>query len=81
MAKWLLQCNPRRWRIFEYLQNDYIVPPPLVPVALQGHCIPGGSDLPANGTLGQTMYFSCAQPNAFVWGQLVMQFFIAHPKS
>ena len=66
--------------VYEFLQHDYVVPPPLVFVPLQGHCIPGGADLPANATLGQTMWFSCAQPNAFVWGSLVLKLFIDHPK-
>jgi hypothetical protein len=66
--------------VYEFLQHDYVVPPPLVPVALGGHCIPGGNDLPANASVGQTMFFSCAAPNAFVWGTTVMQFFVAHPK-
>lgn len=66
--------------VFEFLQHDYVVPPPLVFVPLQGHCIPGGKDLPINASLGQTMYFSCAQPNAFEWGKAVLQFFIDHPK-
>lgn len=66
--------------VFEFLQHDYQVPPPLIAVPLKGHCIPGGDDLPANASLGQTMYFSCAPPNAFDWGQTVLQFFIDHPK-
>ncbi len=66
--------------VFEFIQHDYEVDPPLVPVPLHGHCIPGGNDLQANATFGQTMYFSCAPPDAFVWGQVVMQFFQAHPR-
>jgi pimeloyl-ACP methyl ester carboxylesterase len=66
--------------VYEFLQHDYVVPPPLVLVPLQGHCIPGGADLPANATLGQTAFFSCAPPNAFVWGPRVLKFFIDHPR-
>ncbi len=66
--------------VYEFLQHDYVTPPPLVPIVLGGHCIPGGNDLAANAAIGQTMFFSCAPPNAFVWGQRVMQFFVAHPK-
>ena len=66
--------------VFEFIQHDYLVPPPLVFVPLQGHCIPGGNDLPANASLGQTMYFSCAPPNAFAWGPRVMKFFLEHPR-
>lgn len=66
--------------VFEYLQHSYAVTTPYVPVPLAGHCIPGGDDLRANGALGQTMFFSCAPPNAFAWGQVVLQFFVDHPK-
>ena len=66
--------------VYEFLQHDYVVPSQLLASTLQGHCVPGGNDLPANGSIGQTSFFSCAQPSAFVWGQLVMQFFIDHPK-
>lgn len=66
--------------VFEYLQHAYAVTTPYVPVPLVGHCIPGGNDLRANGALGQTMFFSCAPPNAFVWGEVVLQFFVDHPK-
>jgi polyhydroxybutyrate depolymerase len=66
--------------VFEWIQHDYLVNPPLLPVNIQGHCLPGGDDLAANAALGQTMWFSCAPPNAFVWGQAAMSFFIAHPR-
>ncbi len=65
--------------VLEFLQHGYETPPPLILVPLKGHCVPGGDDLPANGTLGQTMFFSCNPPNAFDWGQVVLQFFIDHP--
>lgn len=66
--------------VFEFLEHGYEAPPPLILVPLKGHCVPGGDDLPANGTLGQTMFFSCAPPVAFDWGQVVLQFFIDHPR-
>ncbi len=66
--------------VFEYLQHSYAVTPPRLPVPLAGHCIPGGDDLGANAPLTQTMFFSCAPPNAFVWGEVVLQFFVDHPK-
>jgi hypothetical protein len=66
--------------LYEFLEHAYNASPPYVLVPLNGHCIPGGDDLRANGALGQTMFFSCAPPNAFVWGEVVMQFFVAHPR-
>lgn len=66
--------------VMEFIQHDYAAPGSLLLVNLGGHCLPGGADLPPNGTLSTTLYFSCVQPNAFVWGQQVMQFFVAHPK-
>jgi hypothetical protein len=66
--------------ILEFIQHDYLVDPPALPVPLKGHCLPGGTDLKANAPLGELMYFSCAPPNAFVWGQALMTFFAAHPR-
>jgi hypothetical protein len=64
--------------VYEFIQHDYEVPTPLLPVPLHGHCLPGGSDITPS-TLAP-MVFSCAPPNAFVWGQALMQFFAAHPR-
>ncbi|MFT3838249.1 MAG: hypothetical protein QM723_14800 [Myxococcaceae bacterium] len=66
--------------VYEFIQHDYVVTPPLIPITLGGHCLAGGDDLNTNGTFGQTMYFSCAPPNSFVWGQALMDFFVAHPR-
>lgn len=65
--------------VFEYLEHDYVVTPPLLPVAIGGHCLPGGDDL-AGKVTGESMFFSCAPPNGFVWGPTVMDFFAAHPR-
>ena len=66
--------------VVEFLQHDYLAPGSLLPVNLGGHCLPGGQDLPPTSIPSTTLYFSCVQPNGFVWGQLVMQFFVAHPR-
>ncbi|MBL8920322.1 MAG: hypothetical protein JNJ54_15755 [Myxococcaceae bacterium] len=66
---------------YEYLVHSWQAPTPSVLVPIRGHCIPGGADLRAGAPLTQTMFFSCQPPNAFVWGELVMAFFVAHPKS
>jgi hypothetical protein len=47
---------------------------------LGGHCLPGSLDLNTNISPGETMFFGCAPPNAFKWGEAIMQFFTAHPK-
>jgi poly(3-hydroxybutyrate) depolymerase len=65
--------------VFEYLVHSWVAPTPSVPVPIRGHCIPGGADLRAGAPLTQTMFFSCQPPNAFVWGEVVMAFFVAHP--
>ncbi|MGZ3450763.1 MAG: alpha/beta hydrolase family esterase [Polyangiales bacterium] len=47
-------------------------------VELGGHCFPGSHD---PGTApGQLYSFACEGPSAFVWGDLVMDFFRAHPR-
>ena len=53
----------------EFWEHDYVSPSFL----LQGHCFPGSTD---TGLLG----FACSAPNAFTYGDLAIQFFIAHPK-
>jgi poly(3-hydroxybutyrate) depolymerase len=64
--------------VYEFIQHDYEVPTPLLPVPLHGHCLPGGMDL--TPSISVPMAFSCAPPNGFVWGQALMQFFAAHPR-
>lgn len=66
--------------VYEYLVHSWLAPTPTVPVPIRGHCIPGGADLRAGAPLTQTMFFSCQPPNAFTWGDVVMAFFVAHPK-
>ncbi|MFO0672092.1 MAG: hypothetical protein U0235_21110 [Polyangiaceae bacterium] len=65
--------------VFEYVQHGYVVTPPILPVAIGGHCLPGGDDLRGQVS-GESMFFSCAPPNGFVWGEILMDFFIAHPR-
>ena len=65
--------------VVEFLQHDYVAPANLV-YYLGGHCLPGGQDLPTGSFPTTTMYFSCSEPTGFSWGQMVMQFFVAHPR-
>ena len=60
---------------FEFIQHDYAASSPF----LVGHCYPGSTD--PGGQKGQLFPFGCVAPNAFTWGDEVMKFFLAHPKS
>jgi poly(3-hydroxybutyrate) depolymerase len=62
--------------VFEFWEHDYQSTATLGITGVDGHCVPGGTDFS-----GFPAYFSCAETNTFVFGQLAMQFFIAHPKS
>ncbi len=65
---------------YEFLQHDWDVVPPLLPLLLRGHCIPGGQDQPGTGAPGQNLFFSCKPPNSVIWGDVVLQFFVDHPR-
>lgn len=60
--------------LLEFLQHDYESPV----FYLQGHCYPGSED-PGNAP-DQIASFACDPPNAFVYGEVVMDFFLAHPR-
>ena len=69
----------RRWTspkgtVVEFFQHDYDTGNP----ALGGHCYPGSGD-PGTAS-GQLFSFACKPPNAIVWGDEAMKFFLAHPK-
>jgi hypothetical protein len=42
----------------------------------RGHCIPGSQTDPQ----APQYAIPCVLPNAFVWGEQVLAFFIAHPR-
>ncbi len=67
--------------VVELLAHDYSssAQVPFVSASvLQGHCFPGSND---PGTQpGQLFSFKCEQPAAFVWGNEVVDFFVAHPR-
>lgn len=66
--------------VFEYLEHDWEITRPLLPlVRVAGHCYPGGDD--QGPSAGHQLYFSCAPPNAFDWGALVMNFFTENPRA
>ncbi len=60
--------------VYEFIEHDYAAATGII----AGHCFPGSTD--ESGAPGQLFSFACVQPNAFVWGEAVMQFFIDHPK-
>ncbi|MBI5533887.1 MAG: hypothetical protein HY898_14290 [Deltaproteobacteria bacterium] len=66
--------------VYEFVSHDYVVTLPSLPVPIGGHCFPGGKDLNTDPMPGETLFFGCAPPNAFSWGEIVMQFFLDHPK-
>lgn len=76
------QDDDHRWTrytgdgmVFEYLEHDYSG----VSLLAGGHCFPGSDD--TVGELpGQIAPFACQGPDAFVWGEVVMQFFVDHPR-
>ncbi len=53
--------------VFEFIQHDYATDFSF----LTGHCFPGSD---SKGVL------ACKGKNAFVWGEAVMDFFVAHPR-
>ncbi len=61
-------------------QTDSKVSYPLlqVNIALRGHCYPGSTHHVA--APGEIMAFGCKGQNAFHWGQMVLDYFIANPK-
>ncbi|MBK7395229.1 MAG: hypothetical protein IPJ34_02725 [Myxococcales bacterium] len=69
------QWTSAKGTVFEFVQHDYKAPP----VTLQGHCYPGSTD--KGGEPGQLFSFACTPPSAFVWGEEVMKFFVAHPRT
>jgi polyhydroxybutyrate depolymerase len=58
---------------FEFVRHDYNAKSSL----LKGHCYPGSTD-PGDAP-GQLFSFRCDDEAAFTWGEIVVQFFVAHP--
>ncbi|MCA9665907.1 MAG: dienelactone hydrolase family protein [Myxococcales bacterium] len=60
---------------FEFIQHDYASNQALI----VGHCFPGSTD--PGGAKGQAFSFKCDDASqAFVWGEVAMQFFIETPR-
>lgn len=56
--------------ILEFWEHDYQAGS----IILGGHCFPGGTDVGLS-----PFQFGCSAAGTFVYGELAMQFFIAHP--
>jgi hypothetical protein len=69
------RCQNTAGTVFELISHDYDSGNPI----LGGHCCPGSKDL-KGGAPGQLFGFACKPPNASIWEQMAMQFFLAHPK-
>lgn len=66
----------------DFLAHDYTSSaqiPFIDQTRLLGHCFPGSDD--PGGATGQLFPFGCDQPAAFVWGEELVSFFLAHPRS
>ena len=60
---------------FEFISHDYQASS----FVLKGHCYPGSKDL-KGGEPGQLFGFACTDAAAFTWGDVVMKFFVDHPR-
>jgi len=59
---------------FEFIEHDYLSPVSI----LDGHCFPGSDDHEV--TLEDQLFgFACEDEDTFVWGEMVMDFFLHHP--
>jgi len=68
--------------LLEHIAHDYSSTaqvPYVAQTELLGHCYPGSTD--PGSQPGQLFSFKCEQPASFTWGDEVMKFFVAHPKS
>jgi poly(3-hydroxybutyrate) depolymerase len=72
---------------FEYIQHQYATDSSFLGVDIVGHCYPGSTDLmvtPPEQTViqpDQLMAFGCKDHCDFNWGEEVIRFFMAHPKT
>jgi polyhydroxybutyrate depolymerase len=61
--------------VLEFWEHDYVTSATAVFVPIEGHCVPGGEDFD-----GAPAGYSCEDEGTFVFGELAMAFFQAHPK-
>ena len=67
--------------VFEVISHNYTSDAPfaLTGGLVEGHCFPGSTVYYDPADPKQT--FACEGANSFIWGEELMKFFIAHPKS
>jgi len=65
--------------VFEFISHNYYSSAPFGDRPVTGHCFPGSTVYYDPENPFQT--FACEPPNSFNWGEEMMKFFIAHPKS
>lgn len=64
-----------RGRVLDFIEHRYENPSPV----LGGHCFPGSDD--DGATPGALFAFNCTdEDQAFVWGDVVLEFFAKHPR-
>jgi poly(3-hydroxybutyrate) depolymerase len=59
----------------EFIRHDYVAEGTLI----EGHCFPGSDD-PGDAP-GQLFSFACSGDNAFHWGEAIIDFFEANPRT
>jgi hypothetical protein len=64
-----------QWGVIETFDHAYETVSPGPFASAKGHCIAGSTSDPQ----APQYAIPCKLPNAFVWGEEVMKFFIAHP--
>jgi len=62
--------------VYEFWEHNYVTSATALFVPLKGHCVPGGADFS-----GDPAGYSCEDINTFVFGELAVAFFEAHPKN
>lgn len=70
-TRWTTQSGT----VYEFWEHDYQTSATALFVPLNGHCVPGGADFS-----GDPAGYSCEDINTFVFGELAVAFFEAHPK-
>jgi len=67
--------------VFEFIEHDYSSDAPFAGGIIGGHCFPGSGVIYDPSNPQDRTPFGCYGPNSFNWGEEVIKFFIAHPKS
>lgn len=74
-TRWSIPLSAQPHDLIETFDHTYETVSPGPFASAKGHCIPGSTSDPQ----APQYAIPCKLPNAFVWGEEVMRFFIAHP--